>query len=104
MNSEEVTIISIAGKQNAGKTTLIRTLIPELKERVHRVRTLSDEEKKTCKDYGVCVKKKLYGKEHMGIARTTFIIGKDGKVEKIYKKVKPTVHCEEILEFLSGSA
>ena len=32
MNSEEVTIISIAGKQNAGKTTLIRTLIPELKE------------------------------------------------------------------------
>ena len=40
MNSEEVTIISIAGKQNAGKTTLIRTLIPELKERGHRVGTL----------------------------------------------------------------
>ena len=40
MNSEEVTIISIAGKQSAGKTTLIRTLIPELKERGHRVGTL----------------------------------------------------------------
>ena len=40
MNSEEVTIISIAGKQNAGKTTLIRTLIPKLKERGHRVGTL----------------------------------------------------------------
>ena len=40
MNSEEVTIISIAGKQNAGKTTLIRTLIPELKERGYRVGTL----------------------------------------------------------------
>jgi len=40
MNSEEVTIISITGKQNAGKTTLIRTLIPELKERGHRVGTL----------------------------------------------------------------
>jgi molybdopterin-guanine dinucleotide biosynthesis protein B len=40
MNSEEVTIISIAGKKNAGKTTLIRTLIPELKERGHRVGTL----------------------------------------------------------------
>jgi molybdopterin-guanine dinucleotide biosynthesis protein B len=40
MNSEEVTIISIIGKQNAGKTTLIRTLIPELKERGHRVGTL----------------------------------------------------------------
>jgi molybdopterin-guanine dinucleotide biosynthesis adapter protein len=40
MNSEEVTIISISGKQNAGKTTLIRTLIPKLKERGHRVGTL----------------------------------------------------------------
>ena len=40
MNSEEVIIISIAGKQNAGKTTLIRTLIPKLKERGHRVGTL----------------------------------------------------------------
>ncbi len=40
MNSEDVTIISIVGKQNAGKTTLIRTLIPKLKERGHRVGTL----------------------------------------------------------------
>jgi len=40
MNSEKATIISIAGKKNAGKTTLIRTLIPELKERGHRVGTL----------------------------------------------------------------
>ena len=40
MNSEAVTIISIAGKQNAGKTTLIRTLVPKLKEHGHRVGTL----------------------------------------------------------------
>ncbi len=40
MNSEEVTIISIVGKKNAGKTTLIKTLIPELKDRGHRVGTL----------------------------------------------------------------
>ena len=40
MNSEEAAIISIAGKQNAGKTTLIKTLIPELKECGHRVGTL----------------------------------------------------------------
>ncbi|MFQ5715329.1 MAG: thioredoxin-dependent thiol peroxidase [Candidatus Scalinduaceae bacterium] len=65
---------------------------------------LSDEEKKTCRDYGVWVKKKMYGKEHMGIARTTFIIGKDGKIEKIYKKVKPAEHSEEILIFLSRTA
>jgi len=40
MNSEEVTIISIAGKQNAGKTTLLKDLIPKLKEHGHRVGTL----------------------------------------------------------------
>ena len=40
MNSEEVTIISIVGKQNAGKTTLIKDLIPKLKEQGHRVGTL----------------------------------------------------------------
>ena len=40
MNSEEVTIISIAGKQNAGKTTLIKDLIPKLKEQGYRVGTL----------------------------------------------------------------
>lgn len=64
---------------------------------------LSDEEKTTCSDYGVWVKKKMYGKEYMGVARTTFIIGKDGKIEKIYNKVKPTVHGEEVLGFLSQS-
>ncbi len=64
---------------------------------------LSDEEKKTCKDYGVWVKKKMYGKEHMGVVRTTFIIGKDGKIEKIYKKVKPVEHSKEILEFLKNN-
>ena len=40
MNSEEATIISIAGKQNAGKTTLIKDLIPKLKEHGYRVGTL----------------------------------------------------------------
>ncbi len=40
MNSKDITIISIAGKQNSGKTTLIRKLIPKLKERGHSVGTL----------------------------------------------------------------
>jgi peroxiredoxin Q/BCP len=61
---------------------------------------LADEEKKTCNDYSVWVKKNMYGKEYMGVARTTFIIGKDGKIEKIYEKVKPEGHNQEILEFL----
>jgi len=61
---------------------------------------LSDEDKKTCKDYGVWVKKSMYGKEYMGVSRTTFVIGKNGKVEKIYEKVKPEGHEKEVLEFL----
>ncbi len=62
---------------------------------------LSDSEKKVCNDYGVWVKKSMYGKEYMGVARTTFIIGKDGKIEKIYEKVKPEGHAAGVLEFLN---
>ena len=62
---------------------------------------LSDEDKKMCKAYGVWVKKTMYGKEYMGVVRTTFIIGKDGKIEKIFEKVKPDGHNEEVLTALS---
>lgn len=65
---------------------------------------LADEEKEVCKAYGVWVKKSMYGREYMGVARTTFIIGKDGKIEKIYEKVKPAEHTDEVLEFLSSNA
>ena len=61
---------------------------------------LADEDKKVCQAYGVWVKKSMYGKEYMGVARTTFVIGKDGKIEKIFEKVKPEGHAEEILAFL----
>ena len=63
---------------------------------------LSDEDKKTCKAYDVWVKKNMYGREYMGVARATFVIGKDGKIEKIYEKVKPEGHNDEVLEFLSA--
>lgn len=63
---------------------------------------LSDTERKVCKAYGVWVKKQLYGKEYMGVARTTFIINKAGKVVKIFEKVKPEGHDREVLDFLKG--
>ena len=63
---------------------------------------LSDPEKEVCKSYGVWVKKSMYGREYMGVARTTFIIGKDGKIEKIFGKVKPERHAEEVLSSLQG--
>lgn len=61
---------------------------------------LSDEEKKTCQDYGVWVEKSMYGRKYMGVARSTFIIGKDLKVKKIFEKVKPKEHTQEVLDYL----
>ena len=63
---------------------------------------LSDEDKSVSKAYGVWVKKSMYGREYMGVARTTFIIGKGGKIEKVYEKVKPEGHAEEVLEYLAS--
>ena len=63
---------------------------------------LADEDKKICQAYGVWVEKSMYGKKYMGVARTTFLIGKDGRITKIYEKVKPEGHAEEILLSLAG--
>jgi len=63
---------------------------------------LSDEDKKICQDYGVWVEKSMYGRKYMGVARTTFIIGKDGKIAKIFEKVKPQGHEDEVLEALKS--
>ena len=46
----------------------------------------------------------MYGKKVMGIARTTFIIGPDGKIQHIFEKVKPPIHAEEVLAYLKESA
>ncbi|MBI3333680.1 MAG: thioredoxin-dependent thiol peroxidase [Candidatus Omnitrophica bacterium] len=64
---------------------------------------LADEQKQVAKDYGVWVKKSMYGKEYFGVERSTFVIGRDGRIEKIYRKVKPDGHPEEVLEFLSSA-
>ena len=61
---------------------------------------LSDAEKKITASYGVYKEKSLYGRLFMGIERTTFVIGKDGKIKKIFPKVKVDGHIEEILKEL----
>ncbi len=63
---------------------------------------LCDEESHICKAYGVWVKKNMYGREYMGVARTTFVIGEDGKIEKIFEKVKPDGHHQEVLTYLKS--
>ncbi len=62
---------------------------------------LSDADKKVCEAYGVWVEKSMYGKTYMGVARTTFLIDENGNIEKVYEKVKPDVHTDEVLQQLS---
>ena len=61
---------------------------------------LSDGEGKVCELYGVWKTKKMYGREYMGIERTTFLINKEGNIMKIFPKVKVEGHVEEIMEQL----
>jgi len=65
---------------------------------------LADADKKVAEAFGVVQEKNMYGKKVMGIARTTFIIGPDGKVEHIFPKVKPEGHAEEVLAYLKETA
>jgi len=61
---------------------------------------LGDAEKKACNAYGVMKEKNMYGKKVMGVARTTFVIGPDGKIIHIFEKVKPEGHAEQVLDYL----
>jgi peroxiredoxin Q/BCP len=62
---------------------------------------LADTEKKIIEDYDVWKEKSLYGRKYMGIERTTYIIGKDGKISHIFPKVKVSEHYDEVLAALA---
>jgi len=61
---------------------------------------LSDEERRIVEAYGVWVEKSMYGKKYMGTERSTFVIGPDGKMKAIFRKVKPEEHAAEVLAVL----
>jgi len=61
---------------------------------------LSDEKKEVVEKYGVWQEKSMYGKKYMGIVRTTFIIDGQGKIRKIFEKVKVDKHNQEVMEAL----
>ena len=61
---------------------------------------LSDPEHKLAEEFEVWKEKSMYGRKYMGIERSTFILGKDGKIEKEWRKVKVKGHVDEVLEFL----
>ncbi len=62
---------------------------------------LADTDKKLCHAYGVIKEKNMYGKKVMGIERTTFLISPEGKIARIFPKVKAEGHAEEVLAALS---
>ncbi|HLD55988.1 MAG TPA: thioredoxin-dependent thiol peroxidase [Candidatus Omnitrophota bacterium] len=59
---------------------------------------LSDSDKSVAQAYGVYKKKFLYGNSFLGIERTTFVIDPEGKIKKIFPKVKVDGHAEEVLD------
>lgn len=58
----------------------------------------SDEDHKVAEAYGVWVEKSMYGKTYMGVERSSFLVGADGKIAKIWRKVKPEQHAAQVLE------
>ncbi len=58
----------------------------------------ADPELETLKNYGVWVKKTMYGREYMGIVRTTILINTDGTIAQIWHKVKVKDHVDAVLE------
>ena len=65
---------------------------------------LGDAEKKVANLYGVMKEKNMYGRKVMGVARTTFLIGPDGKIKHVFEKVKPEGHAEEVLTELKKAS
>ncbi len=61
---------------------------------------LSDPDKTLCSAYGVWGEKKMCGKKYMGITRTTYVIDEEGKVEKVYEKVRVKGHVKKVLSEL----
>ena len=61
---------------------------------------ISDEDKEIVEAYGVWVEKSMYGRKYMGTERSTFVIGPEGKIKAVFRKVKPEEHTDMILAAL----
>jgi peroxiredoxin Q/BCP len=58
----------------------------------------ADEDKAVCTAYGVWVEKSMYGRKYMGVERSTFLVGADGKIAQAWRKVKVPGHAEAVLK------
>lgn len=97
-----------AKKKYSAKKTVVLGISPDSPERLKKFQErdnlnfdlLSDPEHKIAEKYGVWDLKKFMGREFMGILRTTFIIGKDGKIKHVMSKVNTKTHHEDALEWI----
>ena len=99
-----------ASKKFTKEDTVIVGVSPDKSEAQSKFKTkfdlpftlLADVDHSAADAYGVWKEKNMYGKKYMGIERTTFLIGKDGRIRKIFAKVKPEGHAEEVYEALKA--
>ena len=63
---------------------------------------IADEDKKIVNAYGVWGEKSMYGRKYMGVSRTTFVIDRDGKIARVFEKVKPADHAVEVAEAVAA--
>lgn len=67
-----------------------------------KVPLASDEDGRISEAFGTWVQKSMYGRKYMGMERSTFLIGADGRVQKEWRKVKVPGHAEEVLAAVRG--
>ncbi len=92
----------------AGIDTVVLGVSPDQPDKLEKFREkealnfdlLSDPEHATAEAYGAWGMKKNYGKEYMGILRSTFIIGKDGKIHHVMPKVNTKTHHDDVIEWI----
>lgn len=63
-----------------------------------KVALATDSDGSACEAFGTWVEKSMYGRKYMGIDRATFLVGSDGVVKRVWRKVKVPGHAEEVLE------
>ena len=64
----------------------------------------SDEDGKVCEAYGTWIEKSMYGRKYMGMERATYLIGADGKVLRVWRKVKVPGHAQEVLKAATSAS
>jgi thioredoxin-dependent peroxiredoxin len=63
---------------------------------------LADTDHEICKAYGTWKQKSMFGKKYMGIERMTFIIDRQGKIARVFEKVTPSGHADEVAEAIKS--